>query len=194
MKRELLPYAEARKDFLPGDCVTWEGSSLLSRLIGIFTKSKTTHISLLLMEVREVERWLIMEAWEGGSGYLSGNVGNNFLSQKIEEYKGKAVWRPLISMLDPFRSEIVKSLWTYKDIKYDYKSLLRQAIRRVGVCKKALFCSELAQVVYRESIPTEILNGMPHNKEMKMLLENRKAMQPRDFDCLPLFSREIELI
>lgn len=194
MMREILSYSEARTQFGAGDCITWEGESALSSGIELVTGHKTTHISVLLKQIREAQnRWLIMEAWEGGHGFLSGEVGDNFLSKKIREYNGKAVWRPLHPTLDDYRDAIAGRLWEYKGLKYDYRSLVRQVGGRVLVGREAMFCSELAQICYREGIPREVLAVMPWTVEMRLLVDCRVAMQPGDFEELPLFYREVEL-
>lgn len=193
MKREMMPYSEARKDFQVGDCITWEGEGGISAGIEFFTGHKTTHVSVLLMEVRQTPRWLIMEAWEGGHGFLSGEVGDNFLSKKMQGYNGRCVWRPLHPALDDYREAIADRLWSYMGVGYDYKGLVRQVGGRVLVDRKAMFCSELAQVCYREGIPREALANLPWTDEMRLLVDCRQAMQPGDFEDLPLFVREVEL-
>ena len=178
-----------------GDCITWEGESALSGGIELFTGRKSTHVSVLLRQVREYRnRWLIMEAWEGGHGLLSGEVADNFLSKKVLGYDGKCVWRPLLPALDPYREAIVARLWSYKGRRYDYRSVVRQVGGRVLVDRKAMFCSELAQICYREGIPREVLANLPWTMEMRLLVDCRVAMQPGDFEGLPLFSREVELL
>jgi hypothetical protein len=194
MHREIMTYREARKDFQVGDCITWEGEGGISAGIEFFTGHKTTHISTLLSQVREARnRWLIMEAWEGGHGLLSGEVGDNFLSRKMQGYHGRCVWRPLHPLLDSYREAIAGRLWSYMGVGYDYKGLVRQVGGRVLVDRKAMFCSELAQVCYREGIPREVLANMPWNTSMRLLVDCRQAMQPGDFADLPLFVREVEI-
>lgn len=192
--REILSYSEAREDFRVADCITWEGESALSSGIELFTGHKTTHISVLLQQIRQAQnRWLIMEAWEGGHGVLSGHVGDNFLSKKIREYNGRCVWRPLHPNIEPYREAIAERLWSYKGIPYDYRCLVKQVGGRVLVDRKAMFCSELAQICYREGIPREVLANFPWTLEMRILVNCRVAMQPGDFEGLPLCVREVEL-
>jgi hypothetical protein len=187
----VIPYAEARKDFQPGDPILWEGESLLSEGISAFTGgARTTHVSMLLDDIQAGElRWLIMEAYEGGHGILSGHVGDNFLSARAREYDGAVVWYPLLSSLDEYRPRIVEELWRLKGLPYDYWALPSQIAGRVEVDMKALFCSEAAQVALHRAIPREVLVNFPMTAEMWMLVNLRPAMQPRDFENLPIMDK-----
>ena len=189
-ERQIMPYAEARKGFKPGDPVLWEGDGLISKGISLVTGSRTTHVSMLLDEIRAGDlRWLIMEAYEGGHGIMSGHVGDNFLSARAREYGGAVVWYPLLSSLDDYRPRIVEELWKLKDIPYDYEDLVSQIAGRVEVGADALFCSEAAQVALHRAIPREVLVNFPMTPEMWMLVNLRPAMQPRDFENLPIMDK-----
>lgn len=166
----------------------------MSAGIRFFTDARTTHISMLLMEVRAREpRWLIMEAWEGGHGWFSGEVGDNFLSKKLREYEGRCYWHDLAPALDPYREAIVAELWELMGTPYDYRSLVAQVAGPVEVDAGALFCSETAQLVLHRAIPRHVLACFPWTDEMRMVVYCNPAMQPKHFENLPILMPGLQI-
>lgn len=195
IKYDTIPYLQAREQFRPGDVLCWQGKGTLSAGITYFTGSETTHISGLLTRVMvDRPRWLIMEAYEGGHGFLSGHVGDNFLSVKLAEYNGRCIWRPLEDALEPYRSEIARRLWEIKGKGYDYMSLVLNAFDRVELDDTDFFCSEAMQWALSRAIPREALANFPMTDSMQILFDCKLAMVPGDYDDLPILKAGKELI
>ena len=123
-----------------GDCITWEGEGLLSKIIQYWThrshvSSVVGKVEVSLDGVRGTRR-LIIEADQG-------EVNARLLSDKLLSYKGKAYLHRLRPQYIDKRPKIAEFLWGQIGKKYSYKNLLLNAFRRVDLDCKEYICSEL---------------------------------------------------
>jgi len=132
------PYKVLRPHMKTGDAILWQGDYLISRAIRCF--SKYSHVSMVLRLGNEYEmlrdRVFLVEALEGGLELRS-------LSQRLNEYQGKAFWFETPLSKRQQRAAGAYSLhMVSKGIKYDYSSLFANLLGRVSSDARKYFCSE----------------------------------------------------
>jgi len=105
----------------------------------------------------------------------------NYLSDRIEKYKGKVHWFPLrknISDAKRRKAEII--VWDYlcKGTKYDFHSIFKQIFSKVSVDAAQLFCSELVQISWEKA---------------KIIKEQDHALNPGELIELPCLNESVLL-
>ncbi len=153
-------YYEYRKNIKPGDLISFsDHPSIVSRLIAWRTGSIHTHSAMVIPHVGCFDdRLLIIES-------LNGGPVPRYLSEKVQNYKGKVWHFPLANATDNQRNLACNWLWdkVFQGIKYDYFGLFTQVIRKVKTDAGHLFCSEAVQMPWEctEIIPFSILAYNP---------------------------------
>jgi hypothetical protein len=144
MSEKLKNYFAIRPFINSGDCILWKGRGLISRLIRLW--SEYSHASLVL-KLEEFEglknRRFLLEALPSG-------IELRLLSERLKDYKGEAYWMQLdLTSRDEKRKNIVE--WALKQVgkKYDFGSLLKNAISRVNADGRKYFCSEFVYMAYK---------------------------------------------
>lgn len=204
MADKLDRYYHYRGNIAPGDPITWEGDSLISRGIRVFTHR--SHASSALGEVRAgEERKLIMEADQG-------EVNTRLLSEKLKDYSGRCYLHKLKPELEPYRPKIVEFLWSHLGVGYDYLSLFANILGLVSSNARQFFCSELsgASIWYpadRRADPEtgrkgfRAPPGVPKQALLKYLpdpwlekLLAGVALRPGGIALLPIYTAEIRIL
>ena len=168
-----------------GDCISWSGDNLFSRMIRIWTPR--SHISIVVDSPPGwPERRFIIEAAEG-------EVNPRILSKKLANYDGHAWWHPLKPEFYLYRAELAKCFWDLIGIDYDDLGLVANVGGLVDEDDSAFFCSELAGYGYKKVIPIEYLKKFLPNHNLNLLLKG-KALRPGGITGLPLFLSETEIL
>lgn len=142
---KLHKYLEVRGGMQTGDLVEWSGNTILGWAIRKFTGRKVSH-SAIVLRIAEYcglkDRRFVLEATSHG-------ITLNLLSHRLADYSGKVYWSALKSEFNKHRNPMGE--WAllmaghYKKgekVRYDYKSLLLNALGPVSVNARQLFCSE----------------------------------------------------
>jgi hypothetical protein len=122
-----------------GDILLWQSDSLLGSAIRWRTKSDVNHASMII----RMSEWEGLERRRFHTEAMERGVYPNLLSNRLEGCKGKVWWLPLKDSWDNKRQLIGERLTDCWGKKYDYKSLLWQAIGKVSIDTQQLFCSEV---------------------------------------------------
>lgn len=121
-----------------GDVILWSSKSLLGAGIRFFSKADVNHASLVVrIRQYEQDQRYIAEAVERG-------VVLARLSKRLTEYDGTVWWLPLAAPRN--EQEIGTRALFYQGVEYDYGSFIKQAVARVSINARRLFCSELVAV------------------------------------------------
>ncbi|NKB49152.1 MAG: hypothetical protein GKS02_07285 [Alphaproteobacteria bacterium] len=155
-------YAEVRPTLKTGDIVLMGGSSIFSRAIRMLTKSRWSHVGMVI-NIEQFDTVLLWESTTNGhdkdvqTGEVKRGVQLVPLSKRVKDHEGNLAFRPLsrglsdgeITKLNEFRH-------TVKDKEYDFDGL---ELLRAAVDSKlfwsntedlsAYFCSELIADTYR---------------------------------------------
>jgi hypothetical protein len=155
-------YEDIRSSLKTGDVVLMGGSSIFSRAIRRLTRSKWSHVGMV-MKVEEFDTLLLWESTTNGhdkdvqTGEVKRGVQLVPLSKRVKDHTGNIAFRPLsralnggeITKLNKFRHSV-------KDKPYDFDGLelLRSAIdSRLFWSNRedlsAYFCSELIAETYQ---------------------------------------------
>jgi len=130
-----------------GDIYFQIGTGLISRCISFFTKSKITHVGLILMTYLD-DYYIVAEAQLGG--FLITKKEKSWLQDNAE--LGTVLGDLTKEQRDEFRNLIFK----YLGSKYDFINLIEIAIKKIfGIEKKkdtsnTLICSEAVQRIYKD--------------------------------------------
>jgi len=137
METDFKTYLRWRPYIWTGDLLEWQSKTALGWLIRKFTGRDVNHTSLVIRFTSfDQERVYNLEA-------LARGVYPNLLSRRLEHHRGKVYWLQLRPGYDSQRVGIAREAMKYVGLKYDYGSLLKQAISRVSAQTDAFFCSEL---------------------------------------------------
>lgn len=139
-----LKYKDLRSNIKTGDCILWQGESLLSRVIRYF--SEYSHASLVI-RLNEYEglkdRVFLVEA-------LSYGLKLKLLSERIRDYDGKVFHFEVPLEIDERdRIRAFSLIKCAEGIPYDYHSLFWNALGRVNMDAKRYFCSEFVWAAWR---------------------------------------------
>jgi hypothetical protein len=149
-KNSLAMYAANRDLFQTGDIIEFSSSGVIGKIIRLFTKKKVNHSSMVVRlafhkSITEPHIY-IMEANPRG-------VEFNLLSRVLEKHDGSAWWLRLNPSavrgklpgvtFDDVWQQIADFLVEQEGLKYDYKSLFKNAFGKVSVDAAKYFCSEL---------------------------------------------------
>lgn len=141
-----LFYQTARNDIQSGDAILWSGSGAVAKLIKLWAPAGHgfSHASLVVRMddyIKDHSVFLIEAIAKG--------VVPRLLSEKIRDFDGKVYWLRT-TMTDEQRcwSRELALMCSAKGVKYDFwlKGLFGNALGKVNVDLKKLFCSEWVQV------------------------------------------------
>jgi len=142
-------YYKYRPEMQSADLLQWQSDTLLGKLIRIWSKGVNHSgqvLDLALCKDLLNRRW-ILEALEGG-------LDINLISSRLEGYKGRVWWHPLLPEYDEYRPRIrnlaVMRATEYGKKSYDYWGLVKNAICRVSANAREYFCSEFVYLNCRD--------------------------------------------
>jgi len=161
-----------------GDLIEFASSSLLGYAIRWFTKKDVNHTSTVIRYIVQGDitpRRFVFEALE--NGYIA-----NFLSIRLENFKGKVYWMPLKIDYGLYRVGIAKVAHEFLGRKYDFKSLFKNAFGRVSSDARELFCSEAADEEMRQ------VGLLPWD------YNDSKRLRPGEFYKTGLFEKRIRIL
>jgi len=165
-------YRRNRDILQTGDFLQWSSDTALGWIIQKITKSKWNHTGLIVrFEQYDIERVFTLEALETG-------VTLNPLSTRIREHKGECAVFPLQDRFDLSRDRMGSYMLRCVGIRYDFFSLIKQAVSRVSTDVERLFCSEFAGLVANRS-------GIP--------IPLKPAPRPSDIPDFKVFDHPIYL-
>lgn len=140
-----LSIYEKHKDAMKtGDLLEWRSPTLIGWGIRFVTGEMVNHSSLVirLAEYEGLERRrYTTEALQHGTVL-------NLLSRRLEKFTGQVWWYPLKDDWNDKRQQIGECALKYIGIPYDFGSIFKQLIARVGVDFRAFFCSEYVWACY----------------------------------------------
>lgn len=174
---DLSYYYQRRNDIRTGDLIEFASSTVLGWTIRKFSKKDVNHTSTVIRYIVEGDnkpRRYVMEALE--HGYVS-----NFLSQRLERFKGKVYWLPLKREYDIYRVCIANIAHEFIGIPYDFRSLLKNVAGHVSSDIKRLFCSEAADEQYRKC------------NLLKESFNSGKRLRPGEFMKTGLFEKRVRI-
>lgn len=165
-------YHTWRPHIWTGDLLEWDSETILGNGIQWFTGRDVNHSGLVIRYTNfDRQRVYTLEA-------LAAGVYPNFLSRRLEHHKGRVYWLQLRPEFDAYRPAIAREAMKYVGIKYDYRSLLQQAVSRVSAQADAFFCSELC---YQASLEA----GLP--------IEQEFAPRPGGFGSMGIYKSRIRI-
>jgi len=161
MSTNLPLYQNNRKWMRTMDLLQWQSHSILGVLIRM--KGGGANHSGAVMIFNAFKRWRYMtgESLEGG-------LRANYISRRLKEYKGKVWWHRVLPEFEQYRQGAGEWLADRIGVKYDYKSLFRNAICHVSADARELFCSEAYFLAWRDG------GKVPHLQKIK------KAPRPNE--------------
>lgn len=172
-KGKMATYNAWRYAIWTGDILEWSSKSALGRLIQWFTGYDVNHTSQVVRFTNfDTERIYNLES-------LAPGVYPNLLSRRLENHNGHVYWLQLKPEFDYLRPDIAREGLKYVGTKYDYKSLIRQAVARVSSQADTFFCSEL---VYQAGLDA----GLP--------IEQEYAPRPGDFSKIGIYKPRIQIL
>jgi hypothetical protein len=143
---DLTIYQKYRDQLKTGDALLYRGHSIVDWLILKFSKD-WNHAGLVVRldeyKGQECRVWTV-EA-------TSPAVTLVLLSKKLAEYDGEVWWFPLLDKFDDRRGKVGEFALAQAGTKYDFKSLIKNILGRVTVSMRALFCSELDFLAWRDA-------------------------------------------
>lgn len=142
MSNPLQLYRKHSGQIQSGDLIEWRSMTALGGAIRMFTRKKVNHSSIAIRP-REYaalnDRRFLIEA-------LSGGLVPRLLSARLKVFKGEVYWAALKPSAVTDEQRDAMATWaileTVKGTRYDYGSLLGNAISRVNVDASRWFCSE----------------------------------------------------
>jgi hypothetical protein len=150
-----------------GDAIEFSGDAAISRLIMLRTGYDVSHsTSVIVAPFPSGTRVQTLES-------LSSGVVPNFLSARLNDYKGKAYWLPLKPEFDYLRLDIEREmlkLCADKKKRYDYTSIGKMLIfGKTKVDLSTLWCTEFCYVPLRNIGIAPILKYGPVPGELVKL-------------------------
>jgi len=155
-------YKDIRDDIQTGDIILFSGKGIFSRLIRWFTKSKYSHVG---MAVRMPEYDMVL-IWESTTlsktkdvitGTKTKGVQVVSLSERVQGYRGKVVWRKLSGELSK------DQLYALLELRHELRGkpyersrleLLLAGIPNINMGNenlRSVFCSELIAEAYQRA-------------------------------------------
>jgi len=143
---DLKKYLAVQSQIKTGDLIEWRSSTLLGWIIRRFTPMNHTSMVVCLSQYKDITepRRYVIEAEPQG-------VAPNLLSCDLLRHNGTAYWLQLKPEYDSVREYIGECAQDYIGTPYDFKSLFKNALRRVSADADKLFCSEMAFMCYRKA-------------------------------------------
>jgi len=141
---DLSIYEMHKAEMKTGDLLEWRSPTLIGWVIRFVTGEMVNHSSLVirLAEYEGLERHrYTTEAVRHGTML-------NSLRKRLEHFNGQVYWYALDDTWNPKRQEIGERALKLIGVPYDFGSIFKQLIARVGVDFRALFCSEYVWVCW----------------------------------------------
>lgn len=166
MNDPMIRYGLFRPCMKSGDCLLWRSKSIIGWMIRLFTGHNVNHAGLVVVPYKIgtlSHRRFTLEALEPG-------IVLRLLSERLRGYEGKMWLYPLKEELDEYREVIISKALADEGVKYDYASLIKQAIGRVSVNADRYFCSEFCYSAYKKAgVPMPDLESAPRPGDLPSL-------------------------
>jgi hypothetical protein len=144
-RKKLQAYHSHRPAMQTGDLLVWKSDNVVGRLIRKLTHAQVNHAGLIIrFQQYDQDRVYTLEALDSG-------IVLRALSERVKNHKGRAWWYPLKEEYSKARSNVGRTALCYVGVKYDFRSLFRQAMARASVEASRLFCSEYVYLVWRDA-------------------------------------------
>lgn len=139
-------YVDLRPRIHTGDAILWKGHGLISKMILKFTPFSHASLVVRMKEYAALlDRVFLVEA-------LSEGLRFTLLSERLENYKGEAYWMSVGLSLEQIEKSRAHALVECgKCVKYDYHSLLKNAVGKVSSDATSYFCSEFVWINWVEA-------------------------------------------
>jgi len=137
--KSLVAYKQIRDQIKTGDMLEWRSRSALGSIIRFFSKQKVNHTGIAFVLENyggyEGNHVFTLEAEPDGIRY-------NLLSVQLENFDGEVYWSSLKPEFERLRHAGID--WALEQVgkPYDFKSLFKQALIKVGADARKFFCSE----------------------------------------------------
>ena len=155
-----MKYEELRPALKTGDIVLFSGKGFISRMIKLFTRSKWSHVGMVVV-ARDIDSVLLFQSTTlSKSRDITGKerkgVQLNYLSDVVTKYNGDIAIRCLnmtpedLQKVEAITSTVRKEFYG-RDYEDKYGELLMSAVDIIGENKTnldTLFCSELCAEVF----------------------------------------------
>ncbi len=153
-------YDDIREELKTGDMVLFSGSGFVSRIIQMYTRSKWSHVGLVIKD----EWWDMLLLWESTTlskiktvhGRVRQGVAIRPLSEVIENYDGEVGVRQLAFPLTDSQELTISELrkeFKGRDYEQNKSELFKSAYDFIGGKNEedlsSLFCSELVAEAYQ---------------------------------------------
>lgn len=159
-----------------GDLIEWRSSTILGGAIRLFTRKKVNHSSIAIRPKEYAQlkdRRFLIEA-------LSGGLVPRLLSARLKAFKGQVWWAGLKDDVVTDEVRDIMATWavmeTVKGTRYDYGSLLGNAVSRVNVDASRWFCSEAYTAMLQR---------------VELIGKNIKARRPGEFGPMGLHAAPV---
>jgi len=143
-------YYKHRPEMKSADLLQWQSYTALGWVIRKFSRSTVNHSGQVLdlaLCKDLLDRMWTLEALEGG-------LDINLISSRLEGYKGRVWWHPLLAEYDEFRTRIrslaLMRATEYGHKSYDFGGLFKNALGRVSANAREYFCSEFVYLNCRD--------------------------------------------
>ena len=161
-KAEMECYAQKREALRTGDLILMEGNSVFSYFIKKFTKSKWSHVGLVI-KISDLDMILLWESCarphgvDVQTGTVKAGVQLSPLSKRIDECPGEVAVRRLKTPLtgtDKEKLAILRQQWKNRSYETDGAQLAKSALDLTDMGKNdedlnSFFCSELVAESYK---------------------------------------------
>lgn len=157
-------YADLRPYINDGDLFLWKGADPFSRIIQLFSYHSHASLSFEFHKFG-IRRLMLYEA-------LTWGVEPEFLSARINRYKGRVFWHPVDPAWNTYRPRIYEKAEEYGGIKYDFWGLIKNVAGLISTDVKRLICSEFAYLAVKNAgipISNWQLNKAPRPSQLLRL-------------------------
>jgi len=135
-------YENIRNQLYTGDCILVKGKGIISRIIRLYTEYSHTYIIIRPKEYEELkDRIFLLEAHSVG-------VRMVLLSDVLEKKSGDFYIFQPFGLTDTMRKRILIDglIASASQIKYNFKGLFKNLLKRTSISINNYFCSELVWV------------------------------------------------
>ena len=153
MNANLPLYQNNRKWMRTMDLLQWQSHSILGVLIRMKGGGANHSGAALIFEILGQTRYMTGES-------LGGGFYPNYLSRRLQGYKGKVWWHRVLPEFEQYRQGAAEWVADMIGIKYDYGSLLMNALCHTSADARELFCSEAYFLAWRDGGKVPHLQGI----------------------------------
>lgn len=188
---DLSTYYKARPLMKTGDLLEWRSKSLLGAAIRFFSKEEVNHSGLIFAlddyGFNKGQHIFTLEAEPGG-------IRNNLLSAQLKDFDGSVYWYPLKSRYDLKRKAGIDWALEQVGVKYDFGSLFKNILGKVGADMRKFFCSEYAFIYYVKCNIMPLLTIKDSKIIDKYTLQEQKAPRPGEFSQYGLHENGVKIL